>query len=481
MAIPRLLRRALAVAALTLPLAAPAQDCPPPPTPPGADEMRAAQRDASDRGFLWRLQKDGTVSWLYGTVHLARLGWMFPGPQGARGAGRQRHRRARARPARPRHPAPHGRRGGRAARRCAARRAAATSGAPRAGRMQLTRGALRHEARVPARRAVDAGRPPARPGSRFRRRHAPGRAGTPREEVRGVAGDGGGATARDGRAQPRRGDRTGRQHARRAGQRARAADARPDRAGLGQRRPRAAGQLPRVVRVPAHPRRDGGHAAPAREPQSGAGQGHRRAAPRRPARVRRGGQPAPGRPARPAGADGAARLPGRAHRAGGAGARHPRAVEFRRAGRLRGTLSRTARRGHARGRPVAAHADRPHPFLAQPVRAGAQAARRGRRRAGRRRRRAARAFAARARPHLALGETARESAAAVPAGGRARPRRRAGVPAGRRDAHGGAGRARQRRPARLEPACAGSRARRARPAGAALGGLALAQHRLRAA
>lgn len=81
MSSPGHLRHILAVLGLLLSLGVRAQDCPPPPAPPSADEMRAAQRDARDRGFLWRLQKDGTVSWLYGTVHLAKLGWMFPGPK----------------------------------------------------------------------------------------------------------------------------------------------------------------------------------------------------------------------------------------------------------------------------------------------------------------------------------------------------------------------------------------------------------------
>ncbi|CAN5918084.1 hypothetical protein BH11PSE8_BH11PSE8_26100 [soil metagenome] len=37
-------------------------------------------RDAIDRGFLWRIRKDGHVSYLYGTVHVAQAAWMYPGP-----------------------------------------------------------------------------------------------------------------------------------------------------------------------------------------------------------------------------------------------------------------------------------------------------------------------------------------------------------------------------------------------------------------
>ena len=79
--LPVRLRRALAAAGLALALPALAQDaCPPPPAPPTPQALAEAQRDARDRGFLWTLEKDGRTSWLYGTVHLGRLEWAFPGP-----------------------------------------------------------------------------------------------------------------------------------------------------------------------------------------------------------------------------------------------------------------------------------------------------------------------------------------------------------------------------------------------------------------
>jgi uncharacterized protein YbaP (TraB family) len=31
---------------------------------------------AQDRGFLWRISKGGHTSHLYGTVHIAKQGWM---------------------------------------------------------------------------------------------------------------------------------------------------------------------------------------------------------------------------------------------------------------------------------------------------------------------------------------------------------------------------------------------------------------------
>lgn len=62
--------------------AAPANTaCPPQPAPLSADDQRQGLKDAVDRGFLWRARKDGRDSWLYGTLHVARKPWAFPGPQ----------------------------------------------------------------------------------------------------------------------------------------------------------------------------------------------------------------------------------------------------------------------------------------------------------------------------------------------------------------------------------------------------------------
>lgn len=55
--------------------------CPPVATPLTPDEMQTGLRSARDRGFLWRISRDGRESWLYGTVHAARREWMFPGPE----------------------------------------------------------------------------------------------------------------------------------------------------------------------------------------------------------------------------------------------------------------------------------------------------------------------------------------------------------------------------------------------------------------
>lgn len=53
--------------------------CPPAPAVPDAAQLRAAQ--AQDRGLLWRLERDGRTSYLYGTVHVGKPEWRAPGPQ----------------------------------------------------------------------------------------------------------------------------------------------------------------------------------------------------------------------------------------------------------------------------------------------------------------------------------------------------------------------------------------------------------------
>lgn len=55
--------------------------CPPVATAPTPQQLQAARAQARDRGALWRLERDGRVSWLYGTLHLGRLEWAVPGPR----------------------------------------------------------------------------------------------------------------------------------------------------------------------------------------------------------------------------------------------------------------------------------------------------------------------------------------------------------------------------------------------------------------
>ncbi len=56
-------------------------DCPANPVMPDREVIRSAMASATDRGFLWRIEKDGMVSHLFGTMHLGQFEWMFPGPQ----------------------------------------------------------------------------------------------------------------------------------------------------------------------------------------------------------------------------------------------------------------------------------------------------------------------------------------------------------------------------------------------------------------
>ncbi|GAA4357339.1 hypothetical protein GCM10023165_51150 [Variovorax defluvii] len=53
--------------------------CPPP--APAPDLSPAAVAAAADHGLLWRIEKDGRSSWLYGTMHLGRAEWVLPGPR----------------------------------------------------------------------------------------------------------------------------------------------------------------------------------------------------------------------------------------------------------------------------------------------------------------------------------------------------------------------------------------------------------------
>jgi len=55
--------------------------CPPQAIAPTPQQLQAAHAQARDRGALWRIERDGRVSWLYGTLHLGKLEWAMPGPR----------------------------------------------------------------------------------------------------------------------------------------------------------------------------------------------------------------------------------------------------------------------------------------------------------------------------------------------------------------------------------------------------------------
>lgn len=54
--------------------------CPPVPTPPSAAQDAAWAARAPDRGPLWRLSRDGRSSYLFGTLHVGKADWAYPGP-----------------------------------------------------------------------------------------------------------------------------------------------------------------------------------------------------------------------------------------------------------------------------------------------------------------------------------------------------------------------------------------------------------------
>ena len=56
-----------------------ASSCPPAAKMPTTEQMQAGMKGARDRGFLWRVTKNGRSSYLYGTVHVAKPDWMYPG------------------------------------------------------------------------------------------------------------------------------------------------------------------------------------------------------------------------------------------------------------------------------------------------------------------------------------------------------------------------------------------------------------------
>ena len=60
---------------------APSAACPPRAAPLSPAEVQRGVAEARDRGLLWRITRDGRSSYLYGTVHVARPAWIFPGPR----------------------------------------------------------------------------------------------------------------------------------------------------------------------------------------------------------------------------------------------------------------------------------------------------------------------------------------------------------------------------------------------------------------
>lgn len=59
--------------------ATPAPNCPPPPVAPEPAKIAELARQAVDRGFLWKIEKEGRTSYLFGSIHVNSLEWMIPG------------------------------------------------------------------------------------------------------------------------------------------------------------------------------------------------------------------------------------------------------------------------------------------------------------------------------------------------------------------------------------------------------------------
>lgn len=55
--------------------------CPPAAREVTAESLAPLLRARVDYGPLWKIEKDGRASWLYGTIHLARFEWLVPGEQ----------------------------------------------------------------------------------------------------------------------------------------------------------------------------------------------------------------------------------------------------------------------------------------------------------------------------------------------------------------------------------------------------------------
>jgi len=54
--------------------------CPPAPALPRAEQSAAWAAKAPDRGLLWRISRDGHSSYLYGSLHVGKADWAYPGP-----------------------------------------------------------------------------------------------------------------------------------------------------------------------------------------------------------------------------------------------------------------------------------------------------------------------------------------------------------------------------------------------------------------
>jgi len=58
-----------------------ASACPPASPVLSPDMLREGMRQAVDSGLMWKATRDGRAVYLYGTIHVAKVAWAFPGPR----------------------------------------------------------------------------------------------------------------------------------------------------------------------------------------------------------------------------------------------------------------------------------------------------------------------------------------------------------------------------------------------------------------
>jgi uncharacterized protein YbaP (TraB family) len=54
--------------------------CPPAPAAPTTEQATRWAAQAPDRGLLWRISRDGHSSYLFGSLHIGKADWAYPGP-----------------------------------------------------------------------------------------------------------------------------------------------------------------------------------------------------------------------------------------------------------------------------------------------------------------------------------------------------------------------------------------------------------------
>ena len=54
--------------------------CPPAPALPSAEQAAQWAARAPDRGLLWRISRGGHSSYLFGSLHVGKADWAYPGP-----------------------------------------------------------------------------------------------------------------------------------------------------------------------------------------------------------------------------------------------------------------------------------------------------------------------------------------------------------------------------------------------------------------